>query len=367
VKLGTHKIWFSFFYLLISFINLDAQDADCNKLGVWLWRMEQTGFDSYEQLADSLSNLGIKRIYIKVADGGIDSVAWPTLVNRSITDIFHNYDMEAYAWSFNYPGNNESQAKALYASISTGYDGYVIDVESQFDGTTTVLDDLMRAFKAEKQRAIDVGLIDDSFIMGVTTWGNPDDHNFRIDIMDPYIDAYFPQTYLEAWGPDFLENPGFWIEAGNREYRELGATKPIHHIINTERNLITSEQLNEFIKFSGAETSLWRIPGGSTTFAIWQDWLLIDWNRSFCTLTNSETIAIDQYKVYPNPVTDILNITSDNTDNVNYCISDILGHKIITGQLLKNQTINLASLESGYYTLNINNNNRTHTFKLIKS
>lgn len=367
MELDTNRIWITLFYLLFTSFNLNAQDTDCNKLGVWLWRMEQTGFDSYEQLADSLSNLGIKRIYIKVADGGIDSTNWPTLVNRSIPAIFHNHNMEAYAWSFNYPGNNESQAQALQASITTGYDGYVIDVESHFDGTVTILDDLMRAFKAEKQRAIDADMIDDSFVMGVTTWGNPVDHNFRIDIMDPYVDAYFPQTYLEAWGLDFLENPGFWIEAGNREYRELGATKPIHHIINTERNLITSEQLNEFIKFSGAETSLWRIPGGSTTIAIWQDWVLVDWMRSFCTLTNTETVATGQYKVYPNPVTDILQITSHNTGDTNYYISDILGHRIMKGNLLRNNTINVESLNSGYYTLNIYNKNQTYTLKLIKA
>lgn len=367
MKLRIHHIWIILFYLLISSFNLAAQETDCNKLGVWLWRIEQTGFDSYDQLADSLSNLGIKRIYVKVADGGIDSAAWPTLVNRSIPAIFHNYNMEVYAWSFNYPSNNERQAEALYASIITGYDGYVIDIESEFDGTSAVLDDLMRSFKAEKQRAIDIGIIDDSFVMGVTTWGNPDDHNFRIDIMDPYVDAYFPQTYLEAWGPDFLENPGFWVEVGNREYRELGATKPIHHIINTETNLITSQQLNEFIKFAGAETSLWRIPGGSTTFAIWQDWVLVDWEKSFCTLTNTESESTCKYKVYPNPVSDILHVLSENDGVFNYHISDIFGHRIIKGKLEKRHTINVTSLNSGFYNLIIYNKNKTFTFKLIKS
>ncbi|MFM2392135.1 MAG: hypothetical protein RLZZ546_112, partial [Bacteroidota bacterium] len=37
---------------------------DCtNKLGAWIWYLRLTKFNSYENLADSLSSLGIKRIY----------------------------------------------------------------------------------------------------------------------------------------------------------------------------------------------------------------------------------------------------------------------------------------------------------------
>ena len=51
------------------FISAQAQNDACNKLGTWLWYIEITGFDTHEELADSLVALGVKRVFVKVADG----------------------------------------------------------------------------------------------------------------------------------------------------------------------------------------------------------------------------------------------------------------------------------------------------------
>jgi hypothetical protein len=57
-------------FLLLYAFHTKAQEASCNKLGAWLWYLELTKFKDYESLADTLQNLGIKRIYVKVANGG---------------------------------------------------------------------------------------------------------------------------------------------------------------------------------------------------------------------------------------------------------------------------------------------------------
>jgi len=337
-------------YFSISSIVIIAQSNDCNKLGAWLWRLEQTGIPSYEELADSLYKVGIKRIYIKVADGQLDTLSWPAIIDTGVISSFHNRDMEVYAWSYNYPGNNERQAEALYTAINTGYDGYIVDIEMEFDNESIILENLVSAFADQKQLAISENLIDSSFVFGVSTWGNPAIHNFRIDILDRYVDAYFPQTYLEVWGESYLDNPAYWVEVGNREYRELGATKPIHHIISTEYNIISADQLNAFMTYAGPETSIWRIPGGSTTYAIWQDWVLVDWDYEFCELT--ETHEEQDYKVslYPNPVSNSLQVKISKTNtSFHYHIVDMLGREVLNGISDSSNPINVQNLEVGFY------------------
>jgi hypothetical protein len=354
------------FITLVTMYSYAQEDA-CNHLGVWLWRMEHTGFDSYEKLADSLHNMGVKRIYVKVADGRPDTTAWPTLVNKNIITTFHDRSMEVYAWSYNYPGNDGAQAQALTKAISTGYDGYVIDIEMQFDNETILLENLVSAFYDQKNIALVNDIIDSTFTLGVTTWGNPADHNFRIDIMDPYVDAYFPQTYLEVWGESYLDNPAYWVEVGNREYRDLGATKPIHHIISTEYNIINADQLNAFIGYAGGQTSIWRIPGGATTFAIWQDWVLVDWDKDFCELTSADDAYSNELMLYPNPVIDILHLTvPDSTLQLQYQVVDILGHIILKGTSNISRTIDVTSLNSGYYNILISHGDKRSNRRVIK-
>jgi len=51
-----------------------------------MWYIEITGFDTHAELADSLSNMGIKRIYVKVADGSVNTDIWPELIDESVVE-----------------------------------------------------------------------------------------------------------------------------------------------------------------------------------------------------------------------------------------------------------------------------------------
>ena len=134
----------------------------------------------------------------------------------------------------------------------------------------------------KKIGAIQDGFASDTFQLNCTTWGNPLDHNFHIELIDPHVDAFMPQTYVEQWGSTFVDNLEYWIEVGNEEYASLGATKPIHHIVATQDGDLTADHLNRFITTSGGETSIWRIPGGGTSLDLWDDWRGVDWHRDFC-------------------------------------------------------------------------------------
>lgn len=352
--------------LLLSLIALAsfAQQECTNKLGAWIWYVELTGMDSHHEVADSLSSVGIKRVYTKVADGTVDSTWWTEIVDRELIQSYHDHDMEIWAWSYNYPEDDAAQAEALYLAAKTGYDGYVVDVESQFDGKAEPLSSLFVAFYNARQQAIADGYATDDFKIYCTTWGNPADHNFRIDLIDPWVDGYMPQTYVEIWdGGALIDDLEYWIDIGTEEYIELGATKPIHHMTATENNIITGDELNRFMKASGPEFSIWRVPGGGTPNEIWEDWNAIEWDYDFCELTAIHSIDKPSYsKVYPSITTDIIRIES----------SLPIEYKLLIDQWGKSHSvvdheISLHNFPSGLYHIQVYHTNHSYdNHKIVK-
>ena len=284
------------------------------------------------------------------------------MVDAQLVQDYKSADLEIWAWSYNYVGNDSLQAEALYLAARSGYEGYVIDVEMEFDGRPLALFNLFFAFDQARSRAIADGLIDESFQVYCTTWGNPRDHNYSIDVIDPYVDGFMPQTYVEQWGLGFINNISFWIDRGNREYRELGATKPIHHIIAAQNGNLTSDNINEFFASSGPESSLWRVPGGGIPFSLWDTWVDIDWEMDFCepvsTASNSSPTT---YKLYPNPVIDIVYIEGIAAGPV--VIYDAIGNILTTRSYTPNK-VDLSDLSAGLYYLYFPGDE--HRFRVIK-
>lgn len=355
-------------YLLSSIIALltiaTSAQSDCeNKLGVWIWYIELTSMDTHAAASDSLFSVGIKRVYTKVADGSVDSTWWPEIVDKELIQSYHEKDMEIWAWSYNYPENDIAQAEALYLAAKTGYDGYVIDVESQFDGKAEPLSSLFVAFNNAKQQAIDDGYITDDFKIYCTTWGNPMDHNFRIDLIDPWVDGYMPQTYVEIWsGGSLIDDLEYWIEVGTEEYIDLGATKPIHHMTATENNIITGDELNRFMKVAGPEFSIWRVPGGEVPNEIWDDWNEVEWDYDFCQFTKTQNYNKSKIsKIYPTITNNHINIISDRAIN-RIILIDQMGKKYPLSKDVKS----LHSYPNGAYTIQIYLDSGIETHRIIK-
>ncbi len=269
-----------------------AQRNINNKLGMWLWYLEGTGYTTHAALADKLVSLGVKRIYVKVADGGYSPTSWPEVDNAALVSTYKSKGIEVWAWSYNYPGNEANQAKALTQAAKAGYQGYVTDIEIEFDRTSTTLENMMLAFSNARAQAITAGYTTSAFKLYCTTWGNPKDHGMRVDIIDKYVDGHMPQTYVEVWGSSYMANAAQWVNAGTQEYRDLGARKPIHHIVSDEQNVITATQINSFINASGGETSIWRIPGGGTSLNIWTSLAGVNWTADFGTTSGALTLNV---------------------------------------------------------------------------
>lgn len=267
-----------------------------NKFGAWLWYIDELG-KTHTQLADELAAMGVKRIFIKIADDTASCSLFADACSNATTQIYKDRGIEPWAWSYNYPGDEAAQADALYYAAQYGYVGFVLDVEVEFNNTTTALHSLFQAFVQARTDARNDGLISGEFPLGATTWGNPLDQGMRVDIIDQYVDFHMPQTYLEVWGASYMADPKYWIEYGNCEYRNMGANKPIWHIVSTEYNEITSAQLNTYMQWAGPNTSIWRTPGGQVPLAVWDDWAALDWNRAEfpaadCGANNNEIIDL---------------------------------------------------------------------------
>ncbi|RHW76489.1 C39 family peptidase [Colwellia sp. RSH04] len=273
--------WGASFYLAVKDQMASGSTTVENRLGAWLWYIDEDGLNkSHTQLANELSAMGVKRVFIKIADDTSNCSLFTDACSTTTTNIYKNKGIEPWAWSYNYPGDDVAQADALYKAAQYGYVGYVLDVEVEFNNTSAALHNIFQAFESAKQDAINAGLINASFPIGATTWSNPISQGMNVGIIDQYVDFHMPQTYVEVWGASYMANPKQWIEAGNSEYRTLGANKPIWHIVSTEYDNITSSQLSRFIDVAGPNTSIWRVPGGPVPQAVWNDWSALNWQQS---------------------------------------------------------------------------------------
>jgi hypothetical protein len=359
------------FSFLIFNAPLGAQiPTGCNKLGAWLWYIDITGFSTHAQIADTLAALGAKRIYVKVADGQPNPNVWPELLDTTLTAAYKARGLEVWGWSYNYTNNPTGQANALYLAAKTGYQGFVVDVETEFDGLTTPLSNLFSAFSAKKQQAIAEGWADSTFQLYCTTWGNPADHDFHIELIDPHVDGFMPQTYVEQWGPTYVQNLAYWIEVGNDEYASLGATKPLHHIVALEEGEITAAQINAFVQASGPETSIWRIPGGGVPTSFWQIWNQVNWRADFCEVSSTGELAENQaLEISPNPVSDFATVQTNGLGGLLEAF-DASGRLLFAVKIPQGETahsLDWSARAPGFYWLKFSTPEGSFWGKMVKA
>ncbi|WP_269533224.1 hypothetical protein [Chitinimonas sp. BJYL2] len=249
-----------------------------NKWGVWLFEFERVArmATTHEQLAAKLRSMGVKRIYIKVADGTKSTLSngytFP-LFDARVPAAYKAQGIEPWAWAYNYPANRSSpsgQGETLYQAAKSGYVGFVSDIETEFE-TASVANQVavFQAFSAARQRAINDGYATSAFKLYETSFGYISYHSgVAISAIDPYVDGHMPQTYTVYWGSSAEADQAGQIAYVNQQYRNLGATKPIHHITSIERHFdsngtkheMTVPRLQTFMEYGGAEASIWVLP-----------------------------------------------------------------------------------------------------------
>lgn len=93
-------------------------------------------------------------------------------------------------------------------------------------------------------------------------------------------------------------------------------------------------------------------------------------NYSNELLVSDATLGLDtntvlDFKIYPNPASDIITIESNNTELTSIAVYDILGKEVLSQKELKNNRIDVSNLNNGVYFLKINANRNSITKKII--
>ncbi|TYA55950.1 endonuclease [Formosa maritima] len=111
-------------------------------------------------------------------------------------------------------------------------------------------------------------------------------------------------------------------------------------------------------------------PTPSTTFNI-NDW--VSYPSNTCSdlghtilILSTDNFTSEDFNIYPNPVSDILNIQLKNPNETQIEIYNILGKRVLTKTINQSQIINIENLNSGIYILKFTQGNSTISKKLIK-
>lgn len=83
----------------------------------------------------------------------------------------------------------------------------------------------------------------------------------------------------------------------------------------------------------------------------------------FSGTTSVETIENDHIRMYPNPATTFLRISSDRNSDSRYQIFSIDGRLLMSGVCKQEETINISRLPKGLYLIKVDGK----TFKISKS
>jgi hypothetical protein len=230
---------------------------------------------THETLAPMLQRLGFGRIFVKIADGaGLKYGCAAFDACRGEAAVYAQHGVQPIAWSYNYPGDVAAQAEVLAIAARSGYAGYALDIEAEFDGKDTELRSLLQAFHDRRQQLyLDGDLAPGTFPIFVTTWGNPEYHRMNVGIIAEYADAHLPQVYLGEWSKDresgawtdrYLQDIASEIEKTRQEYDRLAAIKkPVYPILSIEAPNVTADHVNQFFRAGGPGTSLWQLPEGN--------------------------------------------------------------------------------------------------------
>lgn len=85
------------------------------------------------------------------------------------------------------------------------------------------------------------------------------------------------------------------------------------------------------------------------------------------TLLSTDEKKLSLIKVFPNPVEDLLNVKIENNQKFEFSLLDVQGKLIQKGNLLNNSIINMKTLPSANYYLQLTDKNKEiKTFKIIK-
>ncbi|HMC02211.1 MAG TPA: T9SS type A sorting domain-containing protein [Flavobacteriaceae bacterium] len=116
---------------------------------------------------------------------------------------------------------------------------------------------------------------------------------------------------------------------------------------------LTCVQVDSKIDADSRDTYLWQIPGAATY-------------EEMCATASTENFALSSISIYPNPTKDVFEI--DLNIDVDYKLHNILGQEVLSGSFTQGiNKLDVSSISSGLYILNLNSKIGSISKKLVKN
>lgn len=249
-----------------------------NHLGVWSEGLGATGVESHEELAERLAGRGVKRLYLKVADGQADCDQWPDNCDPGVPDTYHAAGIEVWAWSAVRTRDPDIQALALTLAADTGYDGYVVHLGGEWAGQDSGANFLFQAFRMEYDESIDADRVPDGWPLLASVPGDAPALGLPLDTISTYVTGYMPRVYADEGGVAVGGDPEGAIEAVRCALRDAGVTLPLHVVGDSTAGTLSASATDTFLQVAGESGSLWRVPDEADPEDVWATWSDVDWN-----------------------------------------------------------------------------------------
>lgn len=163
-------------------------------------------------------------------------------------------------------------------------------------------------------------------------------------------------------------------------YHQAGTNNDQITVLNLANNTLTGDTYDFFANDASAFGSTSSLAGGmflSTTVVPGENILVgvsqatpsnLLYGLNVNTVLENKSFSSSQFKVYPNPTTDVLNVASKNNNSITKIIVyDILGQEVLKKEDINIAAINISDLNSGIYYLNaVDQNNTSEIIKVVK-
>ena len=167
-------------------------------------------------------------------------------------------------------------------------------------------------------------------------------------------------VYSEAYAVyiDYNQN-GVFTDTGEKVWTKAGSTTtPVSGTFTIPATAsLGSTRMRVIMRYSTTPTT----PCGTFTYGQVEDYTVNITSVARGIETNQESLSIN---LYPNPVQDILNISSVE-ENATYRVLNILGQEVAKGKI-ENGSISVSNINTGNYLLEVSSNGQTAIKRFIK-
>ncbi len=302
---------------------------------MWIFGLQPDGTKIAERFY-SLNGDDEANSFIDLADGSM------AIIGTSYDNI--NGDYDGVLIKANAMGEEVWKVFSI-GTANEEYNDFVIDINGNFIITGLIEDEINKD--------------DDLLLMSVSADGNILNYSYTFDYSAG--DDVANRIYIKD-GEYFLA--GY---IGDTQFNDVDAyLARINPATGTILGSVVYGDIydDEFYDFDFTADGGYICIGYQNTSTSTSDIYLVKTDDNGEVTSIKDAIKIEETKIYPNPTSNIINISNDIFEN--YSITSIEG-KIVDNGSIENKIVNVNTLPAGIYFITLKNERQTSTFKFVKN